>query len=210
MEQAGKNKKKLIKLLDQLYHLRIFDPACGSGNFLIIAYKELCKLEIEVFKRLHGKQTSLRFKSNIRLTQFYGIELDDFAHETAKLSLWLAEHQMNLAFKEVFGQARLAELPDMNSKTREKQANLLAVLVEHYTILLKSEGKDFASLIRAAYGSLTNYLLFLNRLNQAEREVSKALKPNIEGPNEEINDIVSRMEGMSERLRREIAESIFR
>jgi len=106
LEQAGQNKKKLTKLLDRLYHLRIFDPACGSGNFLIIAYKELCKLEIEIFRRLHGDQTSLRFKSNISLTQFYGIELDDFAHETAKLSLWLAEHQMNLAFKEVFGIAR--------------------------------------------------------------------------------------------------------
>ena len=48
LEQSGNNKKKLKKLLDRLYHLRIFDPACGSGNFLIIAYKELCKLEIEV------------------------------------------------------------------------------------------------------------------------------------------------------------------
>jgi len=106
LEQAGNNKKKLKRLLERLYHLRIFDPACGSGNFLIIAYKELCKLEIEVFKRLEGKQLSFRFSNNIRLTQFYGIELDDFAHETAKLSLWLAEHQMNLAFKEVFGYTR--------------------------------------------------------------------------------------------------------
>ncbi len=105
LEEAGDNKKKLTKLLDRLYHLRIFDPACGSGNFLIIAYKELCRLEIEVFKRLYGDQTSFRFKSQIRLSHFYGIELDDFAHETAKLSLWLAEHQMNLAFKEVFGDA---------------------------------------------------------------------------------------------------------
>lgn len=106
LEQAGNNKKKLTKLLDRLYHLRIFDPACGSGNFLIIAYKELCKLEIKVFKRLYDNQLSFRFTSKINLSQFYGIELDDFAHETAKLSLWLAEHQMNLAFKEVFGKAR--------------------------------------------------------------------------------------------------------
>ncbi|MDM8524361.1 N-6 DNA methylase [Desulfococcaceae bacterium HSG8] len=106
LERAGNSKKKLEKLLDRLSHLRIFDPACGSGNFLIIAYKELCKLEIEIFKRLSGKQLRFRFLSNIRLTQFYGIEIDDFAHETAKLSLWLAEHQMNLAFKEVFGETR--------------------------------------------------------------------------------------------------------
>ncbi len=106
LEQAGNNKNLLTKLLERLYHLRIFDPACGSGNFLIIAYKELCKLEIEIFKQLFGKQLSFRFRSKIKLTQFYGIELDDFAHETAKLSLWLAEHQMNIAFKEVFGEAR--------------------------------------------------------------------------------------------------------
>ncbi len=106
LEQAGDNALKLKKLLARLYLLRIFDPACGSGNFLIIAYKLLCKLEIEIFKRLHGDQRSFRFQSHIQLTQFYGIELDDFAHETAKLSLWLAEHQMNLAFKEVFGEAK--------------------------------------------------------------------------------------------------------
>ncbi len=106
LEQAGNNEKKLKKILDRLSRLRIFDPACGSGNFLIIAYKELCKLEIEIFKRLHGKQLSQRFLSSIHLTQFYGIEIDDFAHETAKLSLWLAEHQMNLAFKKVFGETR--------------------------------------------------------------------------------------------------------
>ncbi|MCP4264022.1 MAG: class I SAM-dependent DNA methyltransferase [Candidatus Brocadiaceae bacterium] len=105
LEQAGNSNKKLTKLLSRLYHIRVFDPACGSGNFLIIAYKELCKLEIEVFKRLKQKQL-FRSLNNVRLIHFYGIELDGFAHETAKLSLWLTEHQMNLAFKEVFGKTR--------------------------------------------------------------------------------------------------------
>lgn len=108
LEKAGDNKTKLSNLRDRLYNLRLFDPACGSGNFLIIAYKELCKLEIEILKRLDNGQISIseEFVGRIKLTQFYGIELDDFAHETAKLSLWLAEHQMNLAFKEVFGSAK--------------------------------------------------------------------------------------------------------
>jgi hypothetical protein len=75
---------------------------------------------------------------------------------------------------------------------------------------MKTDGEDFASLIRAAYGSLTDYLLFLNRLNQAEQEVNKALKPDLEEPDEVINDIVSNMEVVSERLRRETAEIIFR
>ncbi len=104
--KAGKNKDKLRSLLDRLRTIRIFDPACGSGNFLIISYKELCRLEIDILKTLQGPQKSFKFMSNIKLTQFYGIELDDFAHETAKLSLWLAEHQMNMAFREVFGEAR--------------------------------------------------------------------------------------------------------
>ncbi|MCF6345281.1 MAG: N-6 DNA methylase [Thiomicrorhabdus sp.] len=107
VESEKNNEKKLTKLLDRLYHLRLFDPACGSGNFLIIAYKELCRLEIEIFKQLQPLDTKWNTAtSGIRLTQFYGIELDDFAHETAKLSLWLAEHQMNLAFKDVFGSAK--------------------------------------------------------------------------------------------------------
>jgi len=107
LEKAGNNEKQLTKLLDRLYHLRIFDPACGSGNFLIITYKELCRLEIEIYRRLNKiRKTGGLLKSNLHLNQFYGIELDDFAHETAKLSLWLVQHQMNLAFREVFGDAR--------------------------------------------------------------------------------------------------------
>lgn len=107
LEKAENNEKKFTKLLERLYHLRIFDPACGSGNFLIIAYKELCKLEIEIYKKLQQINDQWKTaKSGLRLTQFYGIELDDFAHETAKLSLWLTEHQMNISFREVFGEAR--------------------------------------------------------------------------------------------------------
>jgi hypothetical protein len=90
--------KKLQKLRGRLYNLKIFDPACGSGNFLIIAYKELRKLEMKIFKEGH-----ILPMSAISLSQFYGIELDDFAHEIATLSLWLAEHQMNVDFYKEFG-----------------------------------------------------------------------------------------------------------
>ncbi len=113
-EELGKAKgseTKLKKLLARLYKLRIFDPACGSGNFLIIAYKELRRLEMAVFRELDAldKQGSLRLPG-IHVSQFYGIELDDFAHEVAILALWLAEHQMNLEFKAAFGNAP-ASLP---------------------------------------------------------------------------------------------------
>jgi hypothetical protein len=98
LEKAGKNKKKLAVLLDRIHKIKIFDPACGSGNFLIIAYKELRRLEMEIFKA--GSMINL---PGISLSQFYGIEIDDFAHEITMLSLWLAEHQMNVVFFKEFG-----------------------------------------------------------------------------------------------------------
>lgn len=103
-EQSKENKTKLANLHKRLTNLKIFDPACGSGNFLIIAYKELRKLEMKIFKQIDliSGQRSFVF-SEIKLSQFYGIELDDFAHEVAILSLWLAEHQMNLEFFREFG-----------------------------------------------------------------------------------------------------------
>lgn len=103
-EQSKENKNKLLALHKRLTNLKIFDPACGSGNFLIIAYKELCKLEIAIYKQIDhlDRQRSIVYPE-IKLSQFYGIELDDFAHEVAILSLWLAEHQMNLKFFREFG-----------------------------------------------------------------------------------------------------------
>lgn len=98
-EKAKGNKKKRIALLSRLQTIKIFDPACGSGNFLIIAYKELRRLEMQIFK---DNRSSLP-RSDISLEQFYGIELDDFAHEIAQLSIWLAEHQMNVEFFKEFG-----------------------------------------------------------------------------------------------------------
>jgi len=97
-EKANDDRKKLNKLLHRIQKLKIFDPACGSGNFLIIAYKELKRLEMKIFKR-----AGMMALSNISLSQFYGIEIDDFAHEVAMLSLWLAEHQMNMEFLSEFG-----------------------------------------------------------------------------------------------------------
>lgn len=102
-EAARGNNKKLNTLLHRIQTIKIFDPACGSGNFLIISYKELRRLEMKIFKAMN----SLAF-SNISLSNFYGIELDDFAHEAAILSLWLAEHQMNQEFFKEFGRTKPA------------------------------------------------------------------------------------------------------
>ena len=103
-EKSKGNQKKRNELLKRLQTIKIFDPACGSGNFLVIAYKELRKLEMEIFnEQQSAEQQSALPLSGISLRQFYGIELDDFAHEITQLSLWLAEHQMNVEFFKQFG-----------------------------------------------------------------------------------------------------------
>lgn len=93
--------ERLNSLLARLSKIKFFDPACGSGNFLIITYKRLRELEIRIWKALReiANVAILPFP-NITLTQFYGIELDEYACDTATLSLWLAEHQMNVKFQE--------------------------------------------------------------------------------------------------------------
>ncbi len=118
LDKHQDSQKKLLELQERIGKIKIFDPACGSGNFLIIAYKELRKLEMEILKRLQEleyEKSGQMFKpfSVIQLSQFYGIEIDDFAHEVAILSLWLTEHQMNVTFKDEFGES-LPSLPLKN------------------------------------------------------------------------------------------------
>ncbi len=98
-EKHNDNSKQLRKQINRLSKIKFFDPACGSGNFLIITYKEIRLLEIKILQRIIdlSQNPTLEF-TQIQLSQFYGIELDDFAHEMAILSLWLAEHQMNKVF----------------------------------------------------------------------------------------------------------------
>jgi hypothetical protein len=93
---------QLRVLAKRISKIKFFDPACGSGNFLIITYKELRLLEILILEKitdLEGNAPTIKW-TDIQLSQFYGIEIDDFAHEMAILSLWLAEHQMNKVFEE--------------------------------------------------------------------------------------------------------------
>lgn len=102
-EKNQDNANNLKKLISRISQIKFFDPACGSGNFLIITYKEIRNLEIKIIKRIidlipPGKTIPLQFTS-IKLSQFYGIEIKDFAHEMALLSLWLSEHQMNKVFE---------------------------------------------------------------------------------------------------------------
>ena len=99
--------KKCDALLKRMSMMKFFDPACGSGNFLIITYKCLRFLEMDILalQRKCTPEGEILFVDNsvISLSQFYGIELLDFPHEVAMLSLWLAEHQMNTKLNENFG-----------------------------------------------------------------------------------------------------------
>jgi len=99
LERAGKNKAKLRVFLQRLTRIRIFDPACGSGNFLILAYKEMRALEIEALRRLAEVRMS-----GIQLEQFYGIEIDDFACQAARLGLWIAKYQCDQQLELDLGQ----------------------------------------------------------------------------------------------------------
>ncbi|MGP1570605.1 MAG: class I SAM-dependent DNA methyltransferase [Moraxella sp.] len=118
---------QLYKLQNRLAKAKFFDPACGSGNFLIITYKELRVLEIEIIKKIielsNGTMLNT-FASQIKISQFYGIEIDDFAHEIAILSLWLAEHQMNIIFEErLFDYAEVSSILPLESMGNIKQGN---------------------------------------------------------------------------------------
>lgn len=116
---------QLRKLINRIAKIKFFDPACGSGNFLIITYKEIRLLEIKILQRIIdlSPTPAMEFTS-IQLSQFYGIELDDFAHEMAILSLWLAEHQMNKVFEEMlFDYGRSKPILPLKQAGKIVQAN---------------------------------------------------------------------------------------
>ncbi|ELY4804916.1 class I SAM-dependent DNA methyltransferase [Citrobacter freundii] len=103
LDKQRRSTKGLKSLLVRLGEIKVFDPACGSGNFLIVSYKELRKLEMKVIEALKELEPQGFSMSGLHISQFYGIEIDDFACEIARLSLWLAEHQLNSQWEQAFG-----------------------------------------------------------------------------------------------------------
>ncbi len=95
LEIAGDNKAKLLNLRKRLAHIRVFDPACGSGNFLVIAYKRMREIEAEI-NRTRGEPDR---RSDIPLTNFRGIELREFPAEIARLALIIAEFQCDVLYR---------------------------------------------------------------------------------------------------------------
>lgn len=94
-EEAGDNPRMLLNLRKRMAKIRVFDPACGSGNFLVIAYKEMRAIEAEINKR-RGESDH---RSEIPLTNFRGIELRDFPAEIARLALVIAEYQCDVLYR---------------------------------------------------------------------------------------------------------------
>tara|TARA_B100000678_G_scaffold290613_1_gene303993 strand:- start:3226 stop:5979 length:2754 start_codon:yes stop_codon:yes gene_type:complete len=95
LEEAGDNLRKLLNLRNRISKIRVFDPACGSGNFLVISYKEMRKIEAEINRR-RGEADR---KTEIPLTNFRGIELRDFPAEIARLALIVAEYQCDVLYR---------------------------------------------------------------------------------------------------------------
>ena len=118
-ERIRKNKPELKRFQQKLSTLTFFDPACGCGNFLVISYRELRLLEIELLKELlGGEQQIIDFTrlSLIDVDAFYGIELSEWPVRIAEVAMWLMDHQMNLLLGETFGQY-CARLPLKKSPT---------------------------------------------------------------------------------------------
>src|SRR5665647_2566765 len=110
-EKIKDSRPKLQKFHDRLRELRFLDPACGCGNFLIIAYRELRLLEIEVIKILLKENITKKLSiTNIDIfflldvDQFYGIEYEEFPAQIAQVAMWLIDHQMNMKASETFGE----------------------------------------------------------------------------------------------------------
>jgi hypothetical protein len=120
LEKIGNHEGRLKSFHVKLSALRFLDPACGCGNFLVIAYRELRLLEIEVLRRLYARQgsvlTHVADHVAVDVDQFYGIEIEEFPAQIAQVALWLMDHQMNLRVAEQFGEY-FARLPLVKSPT---------------------------------------------------------------------------------------------
>ncbi len=108
-DRSTRRRARLEEFHAKLCRLTFLDPACGCGNFLVITYRELRLLELEVLLELFGKQTELTLAdinklSQVDVDQFYGIEIGEWPARIAEVALWLMDHQMNLKVSEAFGQ----------------------------------------------------------------------------------------------------------
>jgi hypothetical protein len=110
-ESVKRNRQRLAAFQRKLAGIKILDPACGCGNFLVVAYRELRRLELEVLRVLYrdagstrGDMIDIGLIVQVDVHQMYGIEIDEWPAQIAQVALWLTDHQMNLVVSEEFGQ----------------------------------------------------------------------------------------------------------
>ena len=99
-------KARFVEFQNKLASLTFLDPACGSGNFLVIAYREIRRLEHRVIMKIHGyagKRTDTDGLSKVDVNQFYGIEIIEFSSRIAETSLWMMDHIMNVELSNRYG-----------------------------------------------------------------------------------------------------------
>ncbi|MDA8962853.1 lactate dehydrogenase [Pseudomonadales bacterium] len=121
LQEAGENHRKLLNLRKRISKIRVFDPACGSGNFLVIAYKEMRQIESEI----NNRRDESHLRSEIPLSNFRGIELREFATEIARLALIIAEYQCDELYR---GQKdALADFLPLDSKNWIVHGNALRI-----------------------------------------------------------------------------------
>jgi hypothetical protein len=112
-QKAGANRAALDRLHDKLARLKFLDPACGCGNFLVIAYRELRALENDLLASLHGGEqgiVDIAHLARVNVDQFHGIEIDEWPARIAEVAMWLMDHLMNRDLAEKLGQY-FARLP---------------------------------------------------------------------------------------------------
>jgi type I restriction-modification system DNA methylase subunit len=109
--EKAKTKPELTRFQDKLASLKFLDPACGCGNFLVVAYRELRRLEIEMLEKFHAKQKgeiqqilNLDALLKVNVDQMHGIEIEEWPARIAEVAMWLVDHQMNTRAGEIFGQ----------------------------------------------------------------------------------------------------------
>jgi len=142
-KKVKSNKNKLKEFHQKLGSLKFLDPACGCGNFLIITYRELRLLEMEILKELYGTQQVFEIDQImlVDVDQFYGIEYEEFPARIAEVAMWLIDHQMNMLISNEFGQYYV-RLP------LEKAAHIVvgnalqmdwSALIEHVGVDIKAD-----------------------------------------------------------------------
>jgi hypothetical protein len=181
-EKVKTNSKKLVAFHNRLAKLRFFDPACGCGNFLVITYRELRLLEIEILKILfrgeygiiqHGVDTYCK----VNVDRFFGIEIEDFAAQIAQVAMWLMDHQMNQKISQEFGEY-FVRLPLKKSATII-QENALRTDWNTIVQVLPWEAKTDSGLFDYIYGNppFIGYSL----QNKQQKEDLKTVTKNTEG-----------------------------